>query len=87
VPLFRAIATAGSILLSVAWLSWQGSQWVAEIRGEMREMRAAVVAITKGLDDKAASKDVEYRFALLCARAPAAQKVWVCGSDLPRGKG
>jgi hypothetical protein len=79
VPLFRAIGTSASILLSVAWLTWQGSSWVSDVRGEMRELRQSIVAITKALDEKAAAKDVDHRFALMCARAPNIHRSWVCG--------
>ena len=78
VPLFRAIATSGSIILSVIWLTWQGSGWVSEIRNEVRELRTAITSVTRSLDDKAGVKDVEHRFALQCARAPAQYKPWVC---------
>ncbi len=71
VPLFRAIATSMSIILSVIWLSWQGSQWVTRI--ETRLSAIEMVGSTK-----ANAQDVDYRFALQCARAPAQYKPWIC---------
>jgi hypothetical protein len=87
IPLWRAAATSVTIILSVVWMTWQGSAWVADIRNEMREMRTSLMTVTKSLDDKAASKDVEHRFELMCARAPARDKVWVCGTTVNRSKG
>lgn len=79
IPLFRAIGTSASIILSVIWLTWMGSQWVSDMRAEMREIRTSLQAVTKALDEKAAVKDVEHRFALMCARAPNTHRSWVCG--------
>lgn len=78
VPLFRAIATSASILLSVIWLTWQGSQWVADIRGEMREIRTGLAAVTQSMNTKAEMRDVEHKFALMCAKAPISARQWVC---------
>ena len=77
-PVIRAIGTSASILLSAVWITWQGSMWVADMRSEMREIRTTLTTITKAVDEKAALKDVEYRFSLLCARAPVVHRVWVC---------
>jgi hypothetical protein len=80
IPLLRTLTTATSILLSAMWLTWMGSQWVADIRSEMREIRTSLSLVTRALDDKAASKDVEHRFALMCARAPVNARAWVCNT-------
>ena len=71
VPLFRAIATSASILLSVAFFTWQGSQWMARIENRL-------VAIEQATTDKASLKDVDHKFELMCAKAPPSAKQWVC---------
>ena len=78
VPLFRAIGTSLSIIVSVIWLTFQGSQWVSDIRAEMREIRVGLTAVTQSMNTKAEMKDVEHRFALMCAKAPLNAKQWVC---------
>lgn len=86
IPLWRTLGTMTTIVLSVIWMTWQGSAWVADIRSEMREMRTSLMAVTKSLDEKAAAKDVEHRFELMCARAPNMHKPWVCGTNGTGGK-
>jgi hypothetical protein len=78
IPLFRAIATSASIIISVMFLTWQGSQWVSDMRSEMREIRVTLTTLAKAMDDKATSRDVEHRFALMCAKAPPSAKQWAC---------
>ena len=80
VPLFRAVGTMASILISVMWLTWQGSAWVNDIRTEMREIRNGLTAVTTAMNTKAELRDMEHRFELMCARAPAHQRPWVCGN-------
>lgn len=79
VPLIRTLVTAGSILLSVGWLTWQGSQWVSRI--ETRLSAIETIATEKASKSEAESirRETEHRFELLCARAPNAHKSWVCG--------
>ena len=81
IPIIRTMVTSASIILSVAWFTWQGSQWMYDIKSEMREMRASVTAITKTLDDKVGIREVDHRFDLMCARAPPSSKVWVCAAN------
>jgi hypothetical protein len=80
IPLFRAIGTSLSILLSVIWITWQGSQWVNDIRSEMREIRSELKATRQELTTKAELKDVVHRFELFCAKAPQQHKTWACTS-------
>ncbi len=80
IPLFRAVGTSASILLSVAWLTWQGSQWVADMKNEMRDIRNTLTVTARTLETKAEKDAIEFRFALLCAKAPPAHKGWACSN-------
>lgn len=85
VPLFRAAATAVSILLTACWFTWQGSQWVAEFKSTFARLETRLVAIEQATTDKVNVREMEHRFALLCARAPMQHRVWVCAQQAKVG--
>jgi hypothetical protein len=70
-PIIRTLVTAASIILSVAWATWKGSEWVNRIESKL----ASIESIAS---EKANARDVIHRFELICARAPVHQKTWVC---------